>query len=56
MVTKKQLAQALHDHQNYPFPMPKCVSFEKLKKKARKEYIKQAEELIEIMQGYESKD
>lgn len=53
MVTKEQLARALHDHQNYPFPMPECVSFDKLKKKERKEYIRQAEELIEIMQGYE---
>lgn len=51
-ITKEKLARALHDHSNYPFPMPESVIFDDLKESARREYEVKAEELIVLMGGY----
>jgi hypothetical protein len=53
-ITIAELAIALHDHQNYPFVMPESVSFDKLTKEMRDDFMRQASELFEIMEGYKA--
>jgi hypothetical protein len=50
--TKEELARALHDEPNYPFPVPESVSFDKLLDSAAEEYMNRASVLLEIMDGY----